>query len=53
MSDDGTDQKKPAPTRKPYEKPVLHEWGTLEEITKSQGIQGKKDGGFLLWSRTR
>lgn len=53
MSDDETSQQQHPPAKKPYTKPVLQDWGTLEELTQSQGIQGKKDGGFLLWSRTR
>jgi hypothetical protein len=31
--------------KKPYEVPVLKEWGTLKDITLSQNSGGRSDGG--------
>jgi len=39
------------PRKKPYQPPVLQRWGTLEELTRSQGLTGRKDGGILLKTR--
>lgn len=47
------DDKREPVKKKPYSKPVLHEWGSFEELTRSQGMTGKRDGGILLWSKTR
>ena len=54
--DDRPNENAPEPAsvkKKFYRKPVLQNFGTLEELTQSQGMTGKKDGGFLLWSKTR
>jgi hypothetical protein len=32
-------------TKKPYAKPTLTVYGTVRELTQSQGSQGKLDGG--------
>ena len=32
-------------TKKPYEAPVLKEWGTLVEMTLAMGAAGSADGG--------
>lgn len=39
--------------KKLYEAPVLHDWGTLEELTLARGNSGKNDGGRPPYSRTR
>jgi hypothetical protein len=46
------DPKKPAGSqepetkaRKPYEAPVLVEWGSLMDVTQSVGQRGSSDGG--------
>jgi hypothetical protein len=39
--------------KKPYVAPVLHDWGTLEELTLAVGNSGKNDGGRPPHSRTR
>ncbi|HEY6981878.1 hypothetical protein [Reyranella sp.] len=39
--------------KKPYEAPVLKDWGTLQDMTLANGPIGKKDGGKGLVSRTR
>ncbi len=31
--------------KKPYEPPVLKEWGTLRDITQAVGSSGNDDGG--------
>jgi hypothetical protein len=31
--------------KKPYQAPVLEEWGTLLELTRKLGSHGGKDGG--------
>jgi hypothetical protein len=45
----GTDRSspssKPGPSRKPYESPVLQEWGSILELTKGDGFSFK-DGDF-------
>jgi hypothetical protein len=43
----------PATAKKPYEAPVLNDWGTLEELTLANGNKGKSDGGRPPHSRTR
>ena len=43
----------PAAAKKPYEAPVLSDWGTLEELTLANGNSGKNDGGRPPHSRTR
>lgn len=48
-----SDTKRQMAKKKPYSTPVLLDLGTFEELTRSQGSTGNKDGGFLLWSRTR
>lgn len=42
-----------AAKRKPYEPPVLLDWGTLQDLTQSQGWSGKSDGGRLLFTKPR
>jgi hypothetical protein len=32
-------------TKKPYSKPTLTVYGTVRELTQSQGIRGNSDGG--------
>ena len=34
-----------SPAKKPYAAPALVTWGTLRDITQSQGWQGNNDGG--------
>jgi hypothetical protein len=31
--------------RKPYSPPMLQKWGTLKDVTLSNGHHGNKDGG--------
>lgn len=42
------------PKKKPYQPPILQDWGTLQDLTKATGFSGKKDGGRGIFSsRTR
>jgi hypothetical protein len=36
-----------------YKRPVLIDWGTLEELTQSAGWSGKSDGGRFIFTKTR
>jgi len=42
---DKNSSNKAAPTRKPYEAPVLVRWGTLRDLTLAVGTGGVQDGG--------
>lgn len=42
-----------AAAKKPYKAPILNDWGTLEELTLSNGNKGNPDGGRPPHSRTR
>jgi hypothetical protein len=45
--------RRPAPTaKKPYEAPVLRDWGTLKDITLSTGTQTHSDGGRPPYNHT-
>lgn len=39
-------QEKSATTKKPYERPVLVRWGSLKDITQTQGTGPLADGGL-------
>jgi hypothetical protein len=39
-------------TKKPYSKPTLTVYGTVRELTQSQGFAGKSDGGPRSSPRT-
>lgn len=39
--------------KKPYEAPVLKDWGTLRDITLSNSNQGNSDGGRPPFHKTR
>jgi hypothetical protein len=39
-------------TKKPYSKPTLTVYGTVRELTQSQGIRGHIDGGARPTTRT-
>jgi hypothetical protein len=39
-------------TKKPYSKPTLTVYGTVRELTQSQGARGQSDGGGRLTPRT-
>ena len=39
-------------TKKPYSKPTLTVYGTVRELTQSQGVRGQSDGGGRLTPRT-
>ncbi len=39
-------------TKKPYAKPTLTVYGTVRELTQSQGSTGNPDGGPRLTPRT-
>lgn len=41
------------PQKKPYNCPVLIDWGTLEDLTQSAGWTGKNDGGRFIFTKTR
>lgn len=42
----------PAPrTKAPYAAPVLIQWGTLRDITRTVGSAGKNDGGVPNYGR--
>lgn len=43
----------PPTAKKPYEAPVLKDWGTLADITLTNGNNGKADGGRPPFSKTR
>lgn len=43
LEEPGTDVSPPA--KKPYEAPVLVEWGTLLDMTRKVGVKGQRDGG--------
>jgi hypothetical protein len=39
-------------TKKPYSKPTLIVYGTVRELTQSQGSHGQSDGGPRVTPRT-
>lgn len=41
----------PTGARRSYLTPVLIRWGTLNELTKTVGSQGKNDGGVPNYGR--
>lgn len=46
MTKTGIVSSKPATMKKrPYEPPVLKNWGTFEDLTRAVGNHGKADGG--------
>jgi len=40
-----------AGAKKPYAPPVLIRWGTLRQLTRTVGSQGKNDGGVPNYGR--
>ena len=51
-ADSGAAQE-PKSEKKPYQSPILIDWGTLENMTQAVGNAGKSDGGHGARSRTR
>lgn len=45
MDAQSPESRETSPAKKPYAPPALVTWGTLRDITQSQGNQGNNDGG--------
>jgi hypothetical protein len=53
MANDNSDNKSPPPpVKKPYAAAELIRWGSLSEITRSNGWSGSSDGAKRLPNRT-
>ena len=52
-SESSSEKAAPVTKKRPYEAPVLQDWGTLQDVTQAVGNHGKADGGRPPFKNTR